>query len=61
MSNSFMVILCLIVMEIEDRSVTSRKGIQGSLGFWIPRRKFEFQVLESRFFVSGIWIPDSNR
>ena len=28
------------------------KGIQGSLGFWIP-------AMDSGLFVSGTWIPDS--
>ena len=35
---------------------------QDSLGFWIPRCGILiFQALDYRFFVSGTWIPDSNR
>ena len=29
------------------------KGIQGSLGFWLPHHGFRIQVLNSGFFVSG--------
>ena len=37
-------------------SIFASVGIQDSLGFWIPDSGF--QVLDSGFFVSGIWIPD---
>jgi len=32
------------------------QGIQECPGSWILRRGF--QILDSEFFVSGIWIPD---
>ena len=35
------------------------KGIQDSLGFWIPHRGF--WILDSGFFVRRTWILDSNR
>ena len=45
--------------------IAPSKGIQYSLGFWIPRRVSGFQALDSGFFVSRIqnadsryWIPD---
>ena len=34
--------------------------LQDSLGFWILTVDSRFQVLDSRFFVSRNWIPDSN-
>ena len=37
------------------------KGIQDTLGFWIPRNRSRIPVLDCGFFVCGIWISDSNR
>ena len=34
--------------------------LQDSLGFWILTVDSRFQVLDSRFFISRTWIPDSN-
>ena len=36
------------------------KGIQGTLGFWIPRRGFRIPFTGFQIFFSGTWIPDSN-
>ena len=35
------------------------KGIQDNLGFWIFANDSGLKVLDSGFFVSGTWIPDS--
>ena len=36
------------------------KGIQDTLGFWIPRRGFRIPFTGFQIFFSGTWIPDSN-
>ena len=36
------------------------KGIQDTLGFWIPRRGFRIPITGFQIFFSGTWIPDSN-
>ena len=36
------------------------KGIQGTLGFWIPRRGFRIPFTGFQIFLGGTWIPDSN-
>ena len=36
------------------------KGIQDTLGFWIPRRGFRIPFTGFQIFLGGTWIPDSN-
>ena len=46
--------------SLQKKKTHSCKWIQDRLGFWIPRRDFRFQVLDSCYFFSRTWIPDSN-
>ena len=41
-------------------SLAPCKGIQDTLGFWIPRRGFRIPITGFQIFFSGTWIPDSN-
>ena len=36
------------------------KGIQDTLGFWIPRRGLRIPITGFQIFFSRTWIPDSN-
>ena len=55
-------IVFVVVMRLKLPDVFAPcKGIQDSFGFWIPRGDVGFQVLDSGFFISVTWIPDSIR
>ena len=59
----------LVKSEMEDETGGGKlqkffarwKGIQDSLGFWIPHRGFRIQGNAFLFFLTETWIPDSNR